>query len=630
MKRLLPFVLCSLLFAQNSDLDLLLDQLQRADDLSKKTIKESAGYVITYTREDLDRMKVKYLKEILERIPFLRYNEDAEGLSDLVYVPFQPTRKEQIRVYIDDKEVVDPLYGNGLQVFSEMDLSYIDHIEIYLGAVSFTLGMEPSIAIIKLYTKDPARENIDTLDLSYATYGTKDGTFLSAKEMENYKYMLYLNHRDLNRKKVHYKNSNLSRDKDMDVLFFKIEQNFLRYEFYAARLKIDNFLANAVSLQPTKAYTTANSYYTGLHYKNPQNGWKAFVTASYNNVWHYSHSDVLLGVLPGKRFPIPYNTMQFKSHNFMIDSELSKKSQLTSKLDLLVGLKGRVKKFEFVKNLFDDMDKSDIPYDSENIVTAFLETKYLLNRRNIITFSVKYDKSFENGPVKDYIQNMYRAGYIYNSQDITAKFFAIKAKFKPSVMELIESLGNSEPLKMQKVNIYAAEMQKRYPNSTLSLLYTRLEDKNIIKRDFKTLKLHNIDKTMKFNNFDVRYKYNFDLFNSLELEGFVVLPDYGKGMGHKLYGAHMVAYNKIGDFDIYNALVYRDWTESDGDGVDYSFTIRYNKSKNLSFYIKGMNVFDSAITTDYYGYDFVDKKIIGLHDVSVIDRQFWVGMEFQY
>ena len=69
------------LYGAGLELDALLGQLQQVEDLSKKTIRESAGYVITYTRQDLDRMRIKSLKEILERLPFFRYNEDQNGLS---------------------------------------------------------------------------------------------------------------------------------------------------------------------------------------------------------------------------------------------------------------------------------------------------------------------------------------------------------------------------------------------------------------------------------------------------------------------------------------------------------------------------------------------------------------------
>ncbi len=626
MKKLF-FLLASLLVAQD-DIDLLLDKLQKADDLSKKTIQESAGYVITYTREDLDRMKIKSLKELLERIPFLRYNEDANGLSDLVYIPFQPTRKEQIRVYIDDKEVTDPLYGNGLQVFSEMDISYIDHIEIYMGAVSFTLGMEPSIAIIKLYTKEPSRENIDLIDLSYATYGTKDVTLLSAQELEEFEYLLYLNHRNLHRQKVHYKSANLSRDKDFDTLFFKLKKGDIRFDFYVSRLKIDSFTGEAISLEPSKAYNNVYSYYAGLYYK--KDGLKAFVTASYSNIWHYVHSDILVGLLPSRRFPIPYKTHQFKSHDFLLDSELSRQIQLTSKLDLLIGLKGRAKRFDFVKNSFDQLDKSDIPYDSEDIATAFLETKYLLDQNNIFTFSLKYDKYYESGPIRNYIQHMVRVGYIYNTEDITTKLFAIQAKFKPSVLELIEAMGEGVELDMQKVRIYAIEWQKRFQKSKLSLFATRLEDKNVVLRDLKSLKLMNNKKTLTFHNFDIRYKYEFDLFNSIEAETFMVIPDYGNGMGNKLYGAHLVAYNRVGDIDIYNSLVYRDWTRDDGDGIDYSFTLSYSPLPSLRLYLKGINIFDTAIKTNYYGYDLASRQLLKLPEISVIDRQIWVGLEYQF
>ncbi len=603
------------------ELENLLLQLQREEDLSRKTIQQSAGYVITFTREELDRMKIKSLKEILNLIPFLRYNEDAKGFTDLVYVPFQPTRKEQLRVYIDDKEVVDPLYGNGLQVFSEMDISYIDHIEIYMGAVSFTLGLEPSIAIIKLYTKDPARENISTFDLSNATYGTNDLTYLKAKELENSKYLLYLNYRNLQRKKYHFNTATLSRDKEFSTLFFKLEKGSIRWDIFASNLNLDSFTADALSLEPTKAFTNTKSFYSGLYFK--KEGWKSFVNVSYSDIYSLNQSDKLLGIFPSKPFPKFYKSLTFACDDLLIDSELSKESKLTPNLDLLVGVKGRVKRFEIEKSEIDGVEQRGVEYDKEDILTGFMESKYLLNQNSLLTFSMKYDKYFEASPIQDYNTNMFRLGYIFNTSTFTAKLFAIKAKIKPTILEIFETLQTSTRLNSQRVKTYALELQKRVKTGNLSFFLSHTHDKDVITRDLNRFILYNNPKKVVFDNVDLRYKHYFNLKDSVEVEGFVVVPNYGDGMGKKLYGAHLITYTSFKRFDLYNSLVYKDWKE--GDGLNYSFTLKYQAKKNFSLYLKGINVFNTALTTTYYGYNLVK-----LPDVAVYDRQFWIGMEYQF
>ena len=620
------------LYGAGLELDALLGQLQQVEDLSKKTIRESAGYVITYTRQDLDRMHIKSLKEILERLPFFRYNEDQNGLTDLLYVPFQPTQHGQIKLYIDDKEASDGLFGNSLQVFSEMDLSYIDHIEIYLGAVSFTLGTEPALTIIKLYTKDPARENSDTLDISGGSYGKKDVTFLSAKELESGKYLAYFNHRDLRRKEIHYKSATLSRDKKFDVSYFTYYKGHLRYELFASRLDIHPFTAGALDLQPSYALISTRDFYTGLHYFDPQRGWKSYIYFTYSNVWGNEEDEGILGVLPQKSFPFirPYKSHRFKATSTVLESELSKKIQLGKKWSVLLGAIGKVKNFEFLINRFDDLDLSHIPYNQEKLLTAYMESSYLFNDKNIAIVSLKKDRYFENGPVKNYNQKMIRLGYVYNSKKFVTKMFYGEAALKPSPMQIIESLSSTD-LDKQKYRVYALELQRKRQNSKLSLLYTKMNVQKLIVRDVKKMRLVNLSHALEFDSLDLRYRYHFDLYNTMEVDGFVVHPRYNNDRASRnLFGAHIVLFNRYKNFDFYNALVYRKWTRSQGSGIDYSFTIDYKYSEDLHFYLKGINVFDSAITTDYYGYDLAKSQIVELPDISVIDRQFLVGMEWQF
>ncbi len=630
-KILLLSLLLHCIFAQENDLGALLAKLQKADDLSKQTIQESAGYVITYTREDLDRMHIKSLKEILEKIPFMRYNEDTSGLTDMFYLPFQPSHQEQIKIYIDDKEASDSIFGNSLQVFSEMDLSYIDHIEIYLGAVSFTLGTEASVAIIKLYTKDPSRENATTVDLDGGSYGQNDVTLLSAKDMDSYKYLLYFNRRSKQRKKVHFHSKILRRDKRFDNVLAIASKDHVRVEGFFSKIKMEPFTANAISLEPSQAFMDIDAGYFSFTYKNPDNGWKAYLYYMFSKFKNIRASDKLLGVVPTNHFPFfyPYKSMKQRTHTLTIDSEISKHTNITDNFDLLLGIKSRYKNFVFEKNDLDGRDYSHLPFNKEKMLSAYAEGKYLFNANNIAIVSLKGDRYLCNGGVKNYNETMYRLGYIYNTKKNMAKVFMIDADFKPSTQMLLQNFGN-HPLKTQKYRVYAFEYKKRMSHAQLSTLLTRLEVKDLIERDMKKMKLLNVSDKISFDNMDIRYKYEFNLYNSFEADAFFVKPHYHHSSGRTLYGGYLSYYLRYEKFDFYNAFVYRKWTKDAGAGIDVSFTLSYHFSDNCEVYCKGINIFDSAIKTDYYGYDIASSTILRLPDISVIDRQFLVGLEFQF
>ncbi|MBL6973380.1 MAG: TonB-dependent receptor, partial [Sulfurimonas sp.] len=70
-------LLLSSLCAQ--DLDTLLENYQKESDLSQKTKDESAGNLIVYTRDDLERMQVESLKDILKSLRGFTYLENRFG-----------------------------------------------------------------------------------------------------------------------------------------------------------------------------------------------------------------------------------------------------------------------------------------------------------------------------------------------------------------------------------------------------------------------------------------------------------------------------------------------------------------------------------------------------------------------
>ena len=275
------------------------------------------------------------------------------------------------------------------------------------------------------------------------------------------------------------------------------------------------------------------------------------------------------------------------------------------------------------------MDRSHFPFSKEFLLSGYGESKYLFNQRNIAFVSYKYDNYSCNGGVPDYDIDMFRLGYIYNDYGYMAKLFMVDGDFKPSTIELIETQSQNT-LQTQHYRIYALELQKKGKNTNLSFLYTHMRAKDLVARDLKKMRLYNIDNTIVFDSVDLRYRYSFNPTDKIELDAFVVQPDYGNGNNRKLYGAHAVLYKRFGDFDFYNAIVYRKWTKDTKPGIDVSFTINYDYSDRLSFYCKGINVFDTAIKSDYYGYDIIHSQILRLDDISVIDRTFLVGLEYQF
>ena len=62
--------------ASADDFDTLLHDYHQASDLSLKTKNEAIGNIIVYTRNDLERMQVNSLKDVLKSMRFFSYREN--------------------------------------------------------------------------------------------------------------------------------------------------------------------------------------------------------------------------------------------------------------------------------------------------------------------------------------------------------------------------------------------------------------------------------------------------------------------------------------------------------------------------------------------------------------------------
>lgn len=217
------FILISLQLQINAaeNIDTLLDIYAKENDLSVKTKKEAAGNVIIYTKQDLERMQVKSLSELLKSIPFYAYNENKLGYTDAIRGDGFPTLGNDARVYINEREIISPFYGNSLGIVSKFDLAYIDHIEIYTGVTSFEFGVGPSNMVVRLYTKDPNREIGGQLKTAYGTNDSNETSISYADILDDFSYYAYINTKDTNEDMV----NDASRDKQSKHVFLSLQND---------------------------------------------------------------------------------------------------------------------------------------------------------------------------------------------------------------------------------------------------------------------------------------------------------------------------------------------------------------------------------------------------------------------
>ncbi len=623
----------SMFSSEVGNIDYLLSQYAQKDDLSLQTKKESAGYLYIFTRADLDMMHVKSLYELVEKVPFIRYNENSAGLSDTNYSPYQNNVFSHIKIYINEKEMIAPFSGNGFQLLGQIDMGYIDHVEIYMGIPSFEIGTETSLTIIKLYTKKGDRENTSVFGTSFATRGTTDTFVYKSESMDDFSYLFYLNSRNLNREPVYNNSYKLSKDKNSNDLYAEIENNNYRFELQCVNGYMNNFMGESWDITPSVNKTDFWYIYSGLYYSSDDRTFKMSLNYAVNFSKNVQHSDGHLGYIPISvpPFYMIYDDMLLKLREDLSDIDI-KKSIESEKNTLLIGLRGRYKKFVFKDRILGSVSMPKNSYDTEYISSLYFDDKYYINEKSILTGSVKFDKYFESGSVRDYRAVSGRLGYIYNTKEIGIKSFLFYGDITPTPYVLYyQNILSPNDIKKQKVISISSEITYRREENIFSFLIARNYYKDAIY--FNGLEYKNLDDTPIYDTFSFRNTYNIKQFGKIEFNFWIALMDLGKNNKDRYretHGGYLSVFNSVGRFDFYNSLSFICNHGSDDNGYNLNSTITYRYNKDISFYLKGENLLNDAIETTYYRYNPLTTVKTTLDNVNVFDRRVWLGLEYQF
>jgi len=213
MKKIVSSLILSFLvtntLAEENNLDYLLGEYTQKSDLSKKTKLVNAGHSIIFTRDDIERMQARNLKDIVKTLPFFTYQEGRYGIPNLYNMgDFVPFSSSSVRIYIDDHEMMSGSYGSSFALLGNVELEFVDHIEVYYNTPSFEYSVESTYLLIKLHSKIPERDKGGKVLLSSGSYGTNQQTTFYTDKINNISYFAYLSN-DNDKKDTFYINDEI-------------------------------------------------------------------------------------------------------------------------------------------------------------------------------------------------------------------------------------------------------------------------------------------------------------------------------------------------------------------------------------------------------------------------------------
>ena len=616
------FFLASALYAEN--LDSLLNQYKSASELSKKTKDENAGNLIVYTRDDLERMQVESLQDILKGQRFFRYIENRLGEPDLLNADPISYSSKSIKIYLNDTELTNPIAGTGLILFGNIAMDFIDHVEIYQGFPSFEFAIEPALIVIKLYTKSPKIDAGNRVKALIGTNGSnKENVYTADITDTNIGYFLYANHEDDVRDKPTLKDKTLKRDTHTNHFYASFKKQQTKLEFNFLRIRRDQFLGALPYDVPQKAHKDQNYISATLSTKLLSDKSLSF-HADYlqtNGKYSATYSPALPAIFASlSSYVQPYDASAL--------TLLTKKEYKTEKNTLSIGVQFRHKSFHF-----DEVERNGVVdtipqvYTREDIYSLFLEDTYTITQNDLISFSIMGQYYARANEIKDESPQQLRLSYIKSLKNFTSKTFINKQELVPEPYMTAEvHIGNPD---LDPENYTGASQEFSYStNKTLSrmtLAYTHID--NFLLPD-ATGRIFNSDEETHVYaaSYELHYRVTQDdefkfQADMLKLQG----SDLSMDITHYNYILRMT--NKVRKFNIFNELIINQGYGHNDIGADYSLGVKYEVTPDLHVALKGNNIFDTGLKRDYIYSILPAAKSI---DVPIVEQKFMLSMEYLF
>ena len=606
--RYLIIFLFTFLFA---DINQVLYKITVKNDLSNKTKKENSGILYVLTREDINSLQITHLRDVFNILP-IHYLFNRYGIID----PLNPNTNlpflsSTIKVFIDNQEIVSGFYNSGLAFLGDLDLGWVDHIEVYTQAPSLDISTEPSIVVIKLYSKKASRDEGNNIHISK---GNKNSLiyFEKAKEAK-YSYYTYISG---NIEKSHYNNS-----KNRKQFLLNIYNDKSSLLIQSVFVRKDGFLGFSLDGKVNDSFIKNKFLHIGYIRKIGDFDLYTGLSITKNKTYYYETPILFIY----KKTPI--QKVNIHSYDRVIDINLKYKKEI-NKYIILMGVKNRFKYFNWTTLKFNDINLPQTDRNSQNIHTAFFQLSKFLNNHSLINFGYAYSY-YINKDIKNQKTNQLRIAHTYLKNKFTFKtvFSHIEYTMDPYLINSIFVSKNIlNPVKIDNFfeNIKFNEFLYSFDFSAGYFI-----SKNYLMPNKQGL-LYNYDKRMKDYYTAFRYAYRYAPFSKCSFNYyFQLIKNSPISDIYRDYKIALYNYNQYKKLTPFEELIIN---KIEGGKFYYNLNLgaSYQKNDNLSFFVKGENLLNKGEKYNFFSLNPITGKFNQPISVPLIERKVEAGMEYSF
>jgi len=599
----------------DSDIAMLLKNYRSEADLSRVTKKDLAGAVHVFARSDLERMQARTLGDLLAMLNILNFTRSARPTwyykrASIGVVPSSATR-----VYIDDHDLSSSSFGSALLLWAQAPLELFDHVEVYKDASSIQFGNEAGVIVIRLYTKTPERDAGSKVRMTADTYGGLTGDAYNGQWLDTTHSLFMYGHADRMKNETYDQSGQTIRSGHKNgTLYAALRGANWRFQVMGVKIQADPFFGSGRRARAEGGGLDAWHGFVNATYRfDPE----TVLEISYDRIDYERDYREKNGLGSGIYRPLDrlvsrytddigaivfHTTMHLSSQDDVYGGAFYKYKGFRRHADLTWSQDGRVETKKVRNHL--------------HLFSLFGEWTHWWSDTLATIVGLKGDAYLYDQRVDDRHHLIARAGVVYEKGKVQAKLFGTIGYLPTPFYQLDNPTANAPT-----VNGTADDMSLDILNASLTYRFTEKHE-GIIRiaqgwaKDMVHYHPHhssspqwgfmNVDKSAKYRYLEAIWNWRMDTSNRLHLDWFhgynFEIPTFSYD-----WGAHAFLYNTIEKWDIFNGLTY--WHGYDDpfyhrkmrDAWEYTLAVKYHVSDDVSFGVRGENLFDRSREENYRG-----------------------------
>ncbi len=610
---LLGLGLLSSVFADES-ISALLEKYEKVGRLEYKTVQEGEGHVILFSKEDLERMQAYTLKDVLKTIKFYHVYSDRFGRYLFNYSLLFSENVTTVRLFINDHEVSSVSTRTPFSIWDNLPLDNIDHIEIYLGESAIKFGNEYASVLIKLYTKDPTKENVVYTRISKDIKSGYGFSVYDAREIKSdLSYMFMFNISKFDREPI----NDLSRDSQINYGYLQLSYKDIHLESAYMRKQSDAFLGSAIDNRPDYGELDGTHKYLSIttHLLEDKS---LKLTLSFDDITFDSYEKNEEGLL--SCVPNPYmifKNADVKMKEYSSNLFLQKEYSFENNRFFISGIyKNRGYRFIKKGQLVDSTPVNTQGKATEEYFSLLMQGEAKINDNIFFVTGLRYDNYQRPSTYNDIQGFMIKAELVHKlPKNIYYKIFGGSFFVPTSFLEI----SSNPDLNVQNNKLITLELEKKYEKSDIILAVGYTSIKNAIYFNTLTFKFENLSEELNFMFYSLYAKLKISDTGKILFDIFKIDPNKNILPFSSKEGAGLHVFEKIGKVDTYIGIIYRGGYLFGGididDGIDLTAALKYRLNDKVTIGIRGENLLNKALEIPYIGlsrvdtYPSMDRKI---------------------